>query len=53
MVIALYNLIENRASIDYMYGPMAGVGANIKKRIPKWMDLEVSTMEIKTTKNII
>ena len=31
-------LIENRAAIDYMHGPMAGVEVNIKKQLPKWMD---------------
>ena len=45
-------MIENRAAIDYMYDPMASVGANIKKRLPRWMDWEVVITVVHTMKNI-
>ena len=45
-------MIENCAAIDYMYGPITGVGANIKKLITKWMNLEASIMTVHTMKNI-
>ena len=53
LIDALQCLIENRAAIDYMYGPMAGVGGNIKRQIPKWMDWEVSITVVHTMKNIV
>ena len=52
MISALQCLIEYNASIEYMYGPMAGVGANIKKLLPKYMDWEVATMVVHTINNI-
>ena len=53
LIGTLQCLIENRAAIDYMYGPMAGVGSTIKKRLPKWMDWEVATPLVHTMKNIV
>ena len=35
-----------------MHGPIAGVGVNIKKRLPKCMDWEVATTVVHTIKNI-
>ena len=42
LISTLQFLIENHSAIDYMYGTMAGVGANIKKQLPKYMDWEVA-----------
>ena len=36
-----------------MYGPMAGVGSNIKKRLPKWMDWEVAIKVFQNMKNFV
>ena len=52
LIDALQCLIENCAAIDYMHGPMEGVGANIKKQFPKCMDWEVAITIVHTTKNI-
>ena len=52
LIIALQCLIENCEAIYYMYVPMAGVGANIKKQVSKWMDLEVAITVVHTIKNI-
>ena len=51
LISALKYLIENRAAIDYKYGPMVGVGTNIKNQLPKWTDWEVS-ITVVHTKNI-
>ena len=52
-ISTLQCLIENCAAVDYMYGTMVGVGANIKKRLPKWVDLEVTITVFHTMKNIV
>ena len=52
LIYALQCLIENIAAIDYMYGPMAGVGSNIKKRLTKWMDWEIAITVVQNMKNI-
>ena len=36
-----------------MYGPMAGVEANIKKRLPMWMDWQVVITVVNTMNNIV
>ena len=43
----------NCEAIDYMYDPMGGVWSNIKKRLPKWMDLEVAITVFHAIKNIV
>ena len=53
LISTLQFLIENHSAIDYMYGTMVGVGANIKKRLPKWMDWEVTITVFHTMKNIV
>ena len=53
LISALQCLLENCVAIDYIYGPMAVVGANIKKRLPNWMDWEVAITLVHTMKNIV
>ena len=36
-----------------MYGPMSGVEANIKKRLPKWIDWQVVITVFNNMKNIV
>ena len=52
-ISTLQCMIESRVSIDYICGPMAGVGANIKKRLPNWMDWEVAIRVVQNMKNIV
>ena len=53
LIIALQCLIGNCEEIDYMCGPMANVGANIKKLLIKWADWEVYIMVVCTMKDIV
>ena len=52
MIGVLQCLIKNCAAIDYMYGTMEGVGANIKKLIQKWMGWDITITVVHTMKNI-
>ena len=53
LIIIMLCLTENCAAIEYMYSPMSGVGSNIKNRLPKWMDWEVSITVVHNMNNIV